>query len=165
MSAPVNCCDCGAPLMTSGALEGRCAGCLLELAVEESQLGPPVTSDGITRAVSSHLSGPFHPSLILGGRYRLLRLLGRGGQGEVWHAFDLKLRAEVALKSVRPDLNRDDRARDLLRREVRSARQIVSPNVCRVFDLVVEDGHEMVSMEFVNGTRTSRTSIPSGTSY
>jgi WD40 repeat protein/predicted Ser/Thr protein kinase len=152
MSAPVNCCDCGAPLMTSGALEGRCAGCLLELAVQESQLGPPVTSDGITGAVSSHLSGPFHPSLILGGRYRLLRLLGRGGQGEVWHAFDLKLRAEVALKSVRPDLNRDDRARDLLRREVRSARQIVSPNVCRVFDLVVEDGHEMVSMEFVDGT-------------
>jgi serine/threonine protein kinase len=49
-------------------------------------------------------------------------------------------------------LIRDARARELLRREVRAARQIVSPNVCRVFDLVVEDGHEMVSMEFVDGT-------------
>ena len=152
MSAPVNCRDCGAPLMTSGALEGRCARCLLELAVEESQPVPSVPSDGITVAAASDVSGLFHPSLILGGRYRLLRLLGRGGQGEVWHAFDLKLRVEVALKSVRPDLLRDDRARELLRREVRSARQIVSPNVCRVFDLVVEDGHEMVSMEFVDGT-------------
>jgi WD40 repeat protein/predicted Ser/Thr protein kinase len=152
MSAPVNCRDCGTPLMTSGALEGRCARCLLELAVEESQPVPSVASDGITVPAASDGSRLFHPSLILGGRYRLLRLLGRGGQGEVWHAFDLKLRAEVALKSVRPDLIRDDRARELLRREVRSARQIVSPNVCRVFDLVVEDGHEMVSMEFVDGT-------------
>ena len=138
--------------MMSGALEGRCARCLLELAEEESQPVPSVASEGITVAAPSDVSGLFHPSLILGGRYRLLRLLGRGGQGEVWHAFDLKLRVEVALKSVRPDLIREDRARELLRREVRSARQIVSPNVCRVFDLVVEDGHEMVSMEFVDGT-------------
>ena len=152
MSAPVNCRDCGAPLMTRGALEGRCARCLLELAVEESQPVPSASSEGITVAALSDASGLFHPSLILGGRYRLLRLLGRGGQGEVWHAFDLKLRVEVALKALRPDLLRDDRARELLRREVRSARQVVWPNVCRVFDLVVEDGHEMVSMEFVDGT-------------
>lgn len=152
MLAPVNCRDCGAPLMTGGALEGRCARCLLELAVEESQPDQSVPSGGTTVAGSSDASGLFHPSLILGGRYRLLRLLGRGGQGEVWHAFDIKLRVEVALKSLRPDLLRDERAREVLRREVRSARQIVSPNVCRVFDLVVEDGHEMVSMEFVDGT-------------
>ena len=138
--------------MTSGALGGRCAHCLLELAVKESQPVRSVLSDGITVAGPSDVSSLFHPSLILGGRYHLLRLLGRGGQGEVWHAFDIKLRVEVALKSLRPDLLRDDRARELLRREVRSARQIVSPNVCRVFDLVVEDGHEMVSMEFVDGT-------------
>lgn len=73
----------------------------------------------------------------------------------MWHAFDVKLRVEVALKALRPDLIRDERARDRLRREVRAARQVVSPNVCRVFDLVVEDGHEMVSMEFVDGTTLS----------
>ena len=73
----------------------------------------------------------------------------------MWHAFDVKLRVEVALKALRPDLIRDERARDRLRREVRAARQVVSPNVCRVFDLVVGDGHEMVSMEFVDGTTLS----------
>jgi WD40 repeat protein len=154
MSGLVRCRDCGAPLMKGGGLEGRCARCLLELAIE----GPAVEaepSEAITLGAASDAVGLLHPTLILGGRYRLLRLLGRGGQGEVWHAYDLKLRVEVALKALRPDLIRDERARDLLRREVRAARQVVSPNVCRVFDLVVEDGHEMVSMEFVDGTTLS----------
>ena len=149
MSSPLSCRDCGAPLIGSGALEGRCPRCLLDLAVDETQGAVSQDHAGVL-ARSRHSTG-FEASLMLGGRYRLLHLLGRGGQGEVWHAFDVKLRMEVALKAVRPDLIRDDRARDVLRREVRAARQVVSPNVCRVFDLVVEDGHEMVSMEFVDG--------------
>ena len=136
--------------MTSGALAGRCARCLFELAVDPPV--PWVPSDSVTLGSTPETSALFRPSLIMGGRYRLLRLVGRGGQGEVWHALDLKLGVEVALKSLRPELIGDDRARQMLRREVRSARQIVSPNVCRVFDLIVEDGHEMVSMEFVDGT-------------
>ena len=152
MSTSLSCRDCGAPLIRGGALEGRCPRCLLDLAVDESGGAVSQDPEGIALPILSGDDGGLHPALILGGRYRLLRLLGRGGQGEVWHAFDVKLRVEVALKAVRADLVRDDRARDLLRREVRSARQVVSANVCRVFDLVVEDGHEMVSMEFVDGT-------------
>ena len=142
MSTSPSCHDCGAPLIDGGALEGRCPRCLLDLAVDESQGAVSQNPEAIP-ALAYNSSG-FRPALILGGRYRLLRVLGRGGQGEVWHAFDVKLRVEVALKVLRPDLIRDERARDLLRREVRAARQVVSPNVCRVFDLVVEDGHEMV---------------------
>jgi WD40 repeat protein len=89
---------------------------------------------------------------MLGGRYRFLHLLGRGGQGEVWHAFDEKLQVDVALKVLRTDLIRDEHAHERLRSEVRTARQVVSPNVCRVFDLVIEDGHELISMELVDGT-------------
>ena len=150
MLTSLSCHDCGAPLIDTGALEGRCPRCLLDLAVDESQGAVSQNPEAIA-PLFSHLQW-FSPPLILGGRYRLLRVLGRGGQGEVWHAFDVKLRVEVALKVLRPDLIRDERARDLFRREVRAARQVVSPNVCRVFDLVVEDSHEMVSMEFVDGT-------------
>ena len=96
--------------MGGGALEGRCPGCLLELAFEESQRAESASSNAITHAAATGFDGSFRPELILGGRYRLLRLLGRGGQGQVWHAFDLKLRVEVALKALRSDLIRDERA-------------------------------------------------------
>ena len=50
-----------------------------------------------------------------------------------------------------------EKARELLRQEVRSAREVVSPNVCRIFDLVVEDDRELVSMEFIDGVTLAET--------
>lgn len=93
---------------------------------------------------------PLSPGQMLGNRYEIRRHLGRGGMGEVWQAFDLKLRIEVALKSIRKDWFADE-ALELLRHEVRAAREVASPNVCRIFDLVVERGQELVSMEYVDG--------------
>jgi len=95
--------------------------------------------------------GVLAPGQVLGDRYQIRSQLGRGGMGEVWRAFDLKLRVEVALKALLPDLFKDERRRDLLRREVRAAREVVSPNVCRIFDLIEADGSELVSMEYVDG--------------
>jgi WD40 repeat protein len=92
------------------------------------------------------------PGQILGTRYRVVGLLGRGGMGEVWHAYDLKLQVDVALKSVLPERFPGERGLELLRREVRSAREVMSPNVCRIFDLVESEGRELVSMEFIDGT-------------
>ncbi len=93
----------------------------------------------------------FAPGQVLGERYQILEMLGRGGMGEVWHAFDLKLRVEVALKALRPEFFKSDRRLELLRQEVRAAREVVSPNVCRIFDLIEVEGRELVSMEYVDG--------------
>ena len=80
-----------------------------------------------------------------------MQLLGRGGMGEVWQAYDLKLQVDVALKSVRAERFPGEQGLELLRREVRAAREVISPNVCRIFDLVEEEGQEFVSMEYIDG--------------
>ena len=96
-------------------------------------------------------TGFFTTGQVLGDRYEILEMLGRGGMGEVWRAFDLKLRVEVGLKALREDLFQSERRLELLRQEVRAAREVVSPNVCRIFDLIEIDGRELVSMEYVDG--------------
>jgi len=95
--------------------------------------------------------GFFTTGQVLGDRYEILEMLGRGGMGEVWRAFDLKLRVEVGLKALREELFQSERRLELLRQEVRAAREVVSPNVCRIFDLIEIDGRELVSMEYVDG--------------
>jgi serine/threonine protein kinase/WD40 repeat protein len=87
-------------------------------------------------------------------RYEILSRLGEGGMGEVWHAYDVKLRIDVALKSCSLATSSSQSLEDLieaLRSEVRTAREVLSPNVCRIYDLVVDDNHELISMEFIDG--------------
>jgi WD40 repeat protein len=127
-----------------------CPQCLLELATAEGGDGS-LGADPRPTVVVPLSRAELRPGRIVARRYRLLCPLGRGGMGEVWRAFDFKLRVEVALKTLRPEIVREEPALEMLRREVRAARQVVSPNVCRVFDLAAEDGLEMISMEYVDG--------------
>jgi len=109
-------------------------------------------SPTVTHAPTEGVHGELlAPGQVMGGRYEIRGLLGRGGMGQVWRAFDLKLRMDIALKSLHGGTGGSDRTLEMLRREVRSARAVVSPNVCRIFDLIEADGRELVSMEFVDG--------------
>jgi serine/threonine-protein kinase len=93
----------------------------------------------------------FIPGTMLARRYRIVGLLGRGGMGEVYRADDLTLGQPVALKFLPESLERDEIRLERLLNEVRTARQIAHPNVCRVHDVVEEDGHHFLSMEYVDG--------------
>jgi serine/threonine-protein kinase len=90
-------------------------------------------------------------------RFKLVRLVGRGGMGEVYEARDLRLHATVALKTVRSSATSGGAALlERLRREVQLARAVTHPNVCRVFDLHEGPGPEgrpvaFVTMEFLDG--------------
>ena len=91
------------------------------------------------------------PGALFADRYRIVALLGRGGMGEVYRADDLRLGQAVALKFL-PEALADDAGRlDRLYNEVRTARQIAHPAVCRVYDIGEADGQHFLSMEFVDG--------------
>ena len=95
--------------------------------------------------------GGFAPGHILADRYRIVALVGRGGMGEVYRADDLKLGQPVALKFLPAELERDPSARDRLLAEVRSARTVSHPNVCRVYDVGDIGGRVFLTMEYIDG--------------
>jgi hypothetical protein len=112
-----------------------------------------VSSSGVTSSSSSGWSGAgrFAAGTILASRYRIVAALGRGGMGEVFRAEDLTLQQEIALKFLPHELTSDPEALERFHREVRVARQVSHPNVCRVFDIGVADGAPFITMEYVDG--------------
>jgi predicted Ser/Thr protein kinase len=109
-----------------------------------SALGRLATSDSIDL-------GAFTPGTLMGERYRIIGLLGRGGMGEVYRADDLKLGQAVALKFLPKRVSDDPGRLARFHAEVRLARQVSHPNVCRVYDIDEVEGQHFLSMEYVDG--------------
>jgi serine/threonine-protein kinase len=104
------------------------------------------TSDRKTAAGAA-----FPPGTTIASRYRVVNLLGKGGMGEVYRAEDLTLDQEVALKFLPGALASDTEALARFHSEVRIARQIAHPNVCRVYDIGEADGRIFLTMEYIDG--------------
>ena len=85
------------------------------------------------------------------GRYRIESLLGVGGMGVVYRAFDEQLRVDVALKLLRPEFSVRPDAFERFRQELLLARQVSSPHVVRIHDLVGDGERRLISMDFVPG--------------
>jgi serine/threonine-protein kinase len=109
------------------------------------------SSSGWLTSSDSISHGRFAPGAILDGRYRIIGLLGRGGMGEVYRADDLRLGQPVALKFLPDTVARDPVRLAQFHNEVRTARQVSHPNICRVYDIGDIDGQLFLSMEFVAG--------------
>jgi serine/threonine-protein kinase len=95
--------------------------------------------------------GRFLPGRLLAGRYRIIALLGKGGMGEVYRADDLTLGQPVALKFLPEEAARDQGLLERFKNEVRVARRVSHPNVCRVYDVGDVEGHNFFTMEYVDG--------------
>ena len=111
----------------------------------------PSSSSGWLISSDSISHGRFAPGTILDGRYRVIGLVGRGGMGEVYRADDLRLGQPVALKFLPDGVGRDPVRLAQFHNEVRTARQVSHPNVCRVYDIGEIEGQLFLSMEFVDG--------------
>jgi serine/threonine protein kinase len=95
--------------------------------------------------------GRFLPGRLLASRYRVIALLGKGGMGEVYRADDLTLGQAVAMKFLPDEAGRDEGLVERFRNEVRMARRVSHPNVCRVYDVGDVDGQTFFTMEYIDG--------------
>jgi serine/threonine protein kinase len=91
------------------------------------------------------------PGQIVAERYRIVALAGRGGMGEVYRAEDLRLSQIVAIKFLPEAVSKDASALARFHAEVRIARQVSHPNVCRMFDIGDAEGITFLTMEYVDG--------------
>ena len=92
---------------------------------------------------------PFEPGQLLINRFRVIREVAQGGMGIVWEAIDGKLDRRVALKCAKAGFGKQ------LPPEVRNAREISHPNVCRIFEIhtasTIDGEIDFISMEFLEG--------------
>jgi serine/threonine-protein kinase len=124
------CGKCGTEI-PADAPEGGCPGCLLETALDATS-GQKVF-----------------------GRYKLVKVLGRGGMGIVWLAHDEELERDVALKFL-PDLMIQDRSLlDQLKRETKRCLELTHPHIVRIHDFVHDERSGCISMEYVDGETLS----------
>src|SRR3954463_4957572 len=87
-----------------------------------------------TLSVRMPNSAPYNVGDVIAGKYRLGALLGEGGMGTVWRAFNLQLEAPVALKLIRAELDQETLARRL-KQEARAVAKLGHSAIVRVFDV------------------------------
>ncbi len=92
---------------------------------------------------------------LLGGRYRIMGRLARGGMATVYQARDERLERPVAIKMIHPDHVLDAEVLDRLANEARTVAKLAHPNIVAVYDQGTHDGAPYIVMEFVRG-RTLR---------
>jgi eukaryotic-like serine/threonine-protein kinase len=113
------------------------------------------------RRAGTQRDSAFHEGDMVLGRFQIVRLLGRGGMGEVYEAHDQEL-GPVALKTIRSDLIGDAATLRRFKQEVHLARQVTSPYVCRIHELFMlpDTGPQLVAafltMELLAGVTLAR---------
>ena len=90
------------------------------------------------------------------GRYEIIEELGEGGMGKVYRVEDTKLKQEIALKLITPEIALDKKTIERFRNELKTARKIHHKNVCGMYDLGEEKGTHYITMEYVRGEDLKR---------
>jgi serine/threonine protein kinase/Tfp pilus assembly protein PilF len=122
---------------------------------EAGQMAPSVSS-------ASPSVQMLYPNQTVAGRYRIVRLLGKGGMGEVYAADDLELGERVALKILAPGMMGDPKAPENLKREILLARKVMHANICRTLEFGYHQApgsKELIAfltMEFLPGETLSQ---------
>ena len=99
---------------------------------------------------------PFGTGQLIAGRYKVIGRLGKGGMGMVYHATDVELKEDVAIKVVRADvIEKDPSMINRFKSEIKLARKLSHLNILRTHDLGEFDGTYYITMEYVRGLTLS----------
>jgi len=136
-----------------------CEGCALVVA--ESGLAIAVEAGDTVAPVRSSAGGFFAPGQLIASRYRIHARIGRGGMGEVYSAIDEELGERIALKIIASQLSSDPVFVEHFKRELRLARKVSHPNVCKTLEF---GRHEVApgssqcffTMQFIDGVTLRR---------
>ena len=131
-----------------------CAKCATPLPLSEQTLatgGQGWSAPVGDVVLSAAALGQLDPGTVLGGRYDIVRMLGQGGMGAVYQAYDRELERQVALKLIRSELAANPEILKRFKQELILARQITHKNVIRIFDLGQADGFKFITMDYIEG--------------
>ena len=156
------------PLVPSDPFDAPTAVGAGAFALDEGWAATSVSSDRAKEAATaanvsaaqaepdSEDTGPLKPGKPFGSRYHIIRLLGLGGMGAVYQAWDEELGVAVAIKVIRPEAMADRAAaREIERRfkrELLLAREVTHKNVVRIHDLGEIGGIKYITMSYIDGT-------------
>jgi serine/threonine protein kinase len=139
------CKNCGA---ANGEKERFCGQCHAELFLPaEGNVGEVNPSWDLTQISSRNVL----PENLINGRYKISKVLGRGGMGDIFLAEDGKLQRKVAIKSINIDLLRDHYAQARFQREAQAASLLDHPNICAIYEIAQENDREYIIMQYVDG--------------
>src|SRR6186997_2636102 len=93
---------------------------------------------------------------VLSDRYEIQKMIGAGGMGAVYLAFDRALTETVAIKVLRQDRDQTPEAARRFLSEIKLARTVTHKNVCRIYEYGTDHGLSFISMAFVDGTDLRR---------
>lgn len=147
----------GTETLAAGALTGGEAQPLRRAKDESIGVLTPTPSDSGDQTVSFGNAPSSAPAVLLdpgsnfGPRYQIESLIGRGGMGVVYKAYDRELDRTVALKLVRPDLTFDPESMRRFKQELLLASRVSHKNILRIHDLGDVEGVKFISMTYVAG--------------
>jgi eukaryotic-like serine/threonine-protein kinase len=111
----------------------------------------PITS--LPTAIRAAVGDQLRPGAVFDGRYEIKEIIGAGGMGVVYRAFDRELQEPVAIKTLRSEaMSGGGVSLDRFKQEIKLARRIAHRNVVRTYDLGEQNGMYYLTMEYVEGT-------------
>ncbi|UCF38806.1 MAG: TIR domain-containing protein, partial [Acidobacteriota bacterium] len=110
---------------------------------EDGEEGKPASDPSMTVSQMSF------DGMTIGDRYKVIKMLGRGGMGAVYQVYDTELERDAALKVIRSDMADEPMVIQRFKREIQLSSEVTHRNVLRVYDLGEADGVKFLTMQYV----------------